>query len=588
MLGGNGTEGGEPPERDLTPALVRQGTSRDNATVENPAMLGAASLRRKMLWMSWLRIVTTLVLVTATAIFSGDTRTTFIELVQDTLMWVGLVGLVPAALYFPVLLAVRSLRWLYVIAVVQLLQDCLFSSVMVASTGGSGSAFTFFFSLNIVVAGIVMGRLGTVVSIVLSFGMLVGISLMELGHLPVPPFLADVLVRSSMNAVLYSIGLNSVAFISIGILSSYLSEQLRRSDIQRERYRATLEDLKQLHESILASVETGIVSCRLDNRILHVNRAAETLLNLDVQRVRGLHLFDVLPELRGPMEQPGIGPFELRRGSGAQEVWLRIAVSPWMSRVGEMIGRIVSAQDVTALKRLEARMKADERLATLGKLSAVVAHEIRNPLAAISASAQMLTMTASLQDEDQRALDIVVRETDRLNGWITDLLDYARPRKGDIRLVDLHALLGQVVQLASGFPNAEGMTIEGDVEPGLKVWADSDRLHRAFLNLAKNSLEAMSQGGQLVIRARRRWVDGRQWAVVRVIDNGWGIPAEEIGRIFDAFYTTKPRGTGLGLATVVQVVEEVGGFVAVSSVPHVRTEFEVRLPLSIDESEGAG
>lgn len=588
MLGGNGTGGGEPPERDLTPALVRQVKPRDNASIENPGMLGAPSLRRKMLWMSWLRIVTMLVLVTATAIFSGDTQTTFIELVQDTLMWVGLVGLVPAALYFPVLLAVRSLRWLYGIAVVQLLQDCLFSAVMVASTGGSGSAFTFFFSLNIVVAGIVMGRLGTVVSIVLSFGMLVGISLMELGHLPVPLFLADVLVRSSTNAVLYSIGLNSVAFISIGILSSYLSEQLRRSDIQRERYRATLEDLKQLHESILASVETGIVSCRLDNRILHVNRAAETLLSLDVQRVRGLHLFDLLPELRGPMEQSGAGTFELRRGSGTQEVWLRIAVSPWMSRVGEMIGRIVSAQDVTALKRLEARMKADERLATLGKLSAVVAHEIRNPLAAISASAQMLTMTTRLEDEDRRALDIVVRETDRLNGWITDLLDYARPRKGDIRLVDLQAMLGQVVQLASGFPNAEGMTIEGDVEPGLKVWADSDRLHRAFLNLAKNSLEAMSQGGQLVIRARRRWVDGRQWAVVRVIDNGWGIPAEEIGRIFDAFYTTKPRGTGLGLATVVQVVEEVGGFVSVSSVPHVRTEFEVRLPLSVDESEGTG
>ncbi|HOI09407.1 MAG TPA: ATP-binding protein [Myxococcota bacterium] len=589
MVGGSAPVGTpQAPERDLTPALVH---ARDGRQPPAPpeGNFAVASLRRKMLWLSWLRIVTMLVLVTATAIFSGDTRTSFIELVQDTLMWVGLVGLIPSALYFPILLAIRSRRWLYVVAFIQLLQDGLFSSVMVAATGGSGSAFTFFFSLNIVVAGIVVGRLGTALSILLSFSMLLGISLMELGHLPVPSFLADVLVRSSLNAVTYSVGLNTVAFVSIGILSSYLAEQLRRSDIQRERYRATLEDLKQLHESILASVETGIVSCRMDNRILHVNRAAEALLGLDVQRVRGRHLFEILPELRVPMEQQqGGGTFEVRRGADGDEVWLRIAVSPWMSRVGEMIGRIVSAQDVTALKRMESRMKADERLATLGKLSAVVAHEIRNPLAAISASAQMLTMTSSLVEEDRKALDIVVRETDRLNGWITDLLDYARPRKGDIALVDLSVLLEQLAQLVSGFPAAEGMTVEADIEPGLQVWGDSHRLHRAFLNLAKNSLEAMSQGGQLVVRARRRWVDGRSWAVVRVIDNGWGIPAEELGRIFDAFYTTKPRGTGLGLATVVQVVEEAGGFVTVSSVPHVRTEFEVRLPLAHEASESRG
>lgn len=587
MFGGGETDGGRPPERDLTPAIVRD-PAGGSATADIPGPSGASMLRRKLLWMSWLRIVTLLVLVTATAIFSGDTRATFIELVQDTLMWVGLVGLVPSALYFPFLLAAHSRRWLYVIAFLQIVQDGLFASVMVAATGGSGSAFTFFFSLNIVVAGIVVGRVGTVLSIVLSFLLLLGISMMELGHLAAPPFLADVLVRASRNSVLYSVGLNTVAFVSIGILSSFLAEQLRRSDIQRERYRANLEDLKQLHESILASVETGIVSCRMDNRILHVNRTAEVLLGLDVQRVRGRHLFDLLPELRPLLEKQGAGPFEVRRGEGDREVWMRVAVSPWVSRVGAMIGQIVSFQDISALKRLESRMKADERLATLGKLSAVVAHEIRNPLAAISASAQMLTMGSNLADEDRRALDIVVRETDRLNGWITDLLDYARPRKGEISRVDLGVLLGQLVQLVQGFPSAEEMTIQGDFEPGLVVWGDSHRLHRAFLNLAKNAVEAMSPGGQLLVRARRRWVDGRAWAVVRVIDNGWGIPAEEVGRIFDAFYTTKPRGTGLGLATVLQVVEEAGGFVTVSSVPHVRTEFEVRLPLAPTDSERAG
>lgn len=112
-----------------------------------------------------------------------------------------------------------------------------------------------------------------------------------------------VLNRSSFNDVLYSVVLNSAAFVGIGVLSSYLAEQLRKSDIEREGYRTTLVDLKQLHESVLASVETGIVSCRLDHRILHVNRAAQSLLNLEIARVQGMHLFDVVPEFRAPMER---------------------------------------------------------------------------------------------------------------------------------------------------------------------------------------------------------------------------------------------------------------------------------------------
>ena len=195
MFGGGETDGNGPPERDLTPAIVRHPIG--DPTIPDNSGPSGPSLRRKLLWMSWLRIVTLLVLVTATAIFSGDTRATFIELVQDTLMWVGLVGLVPSALYFPFLLAARSKRWLYVIALLQIVQDGLFASVMVAATGGSGSAFTFFFSLNIVVAGIVVGRAGTVASIVLSFLLLLGISMMELGHFVAPPFLVDEIGRAS-------------------------------------------------------------------------------------------------------------------------------------------------------------------------------------------------------------------------------------------------------------------------------------------------------------------------------------------------------------------------------------------------------
>ncbi len=243
-----------------------------------------------------------------------------------------------------------------------------------------------------------------------------------------------------------------------------------------------------------------------------------------------------------------------------------------------MMGRILDVTDVTTVKVLEARMKADEQLATIGKLSAVVAHEIRNPLAAISASAQMLSMASGMVGDDRRALDIVVREADRLNEWITELLDYARPRKGDVVRMDLSELLEQVVQVVRGDPAAARLEVASDIEAGLTLTGDPQRLHRVFLNLCKNSVEAMSDGGQLVVRLRSEAEGGHAWAVVRIIDNGCGIPQEDLQRIFDAFYTTKPRGTGLGLATVTQLLEEMGGRVSVSSVPYVRTEFEIRLP----------
>ncbi|HOE82281.1 MAG TPA: ATP-binding protein [Myxococcota bacterium] len=560
---------------DFTPAA----NTRHHPDIDDADDRGWSSTRTKLLWLSSLRLITMLVLVTASAILVGDTTGSVLDTVQTTLMWVGLIAAVPSALYFPFLLTARSNRPLNVIAVMQMIQDAIFATTMITVTGGSGSAFTFFYSLNIVVAGIVLGRGGTLISIAISFLMLLGVAQFELGNFAMPSFLDGVLNRSSFNDVLYSVVLNSAAFVGIGVLSSYLAEQLRKSDIEREGYRTTLVDLKQLHESVLASVETGIVSCRLDHRILHVNRAAQSLLNLEIARVQGMHLFDVVPEFRAPMEREPAEDFELKSMSDGVEKWLRVSTSPLIAKSGEMIGRIISVQNVTAIKQLQAKMKAEERLATLGKLSSVVAHEIRNPLAAMSASAQMIKMAGNLQPDDEQALEIVVREIDRLNEWITDLLYFARPKVGQIRDIDLRSVISNMISLLSSLVNLEGYEIVSLVEPGLFVKGDPDRMHRAFMNLTKNSLEAMSKGGVLKIISNTYIEDSQPWVDITFEDDGCGIPPEEIDRILDVFYTTKPRGTGLGLATVAQVAKEVQGHISVKSKPGVGTSFTIKMPL---------
>ena len=543
-----------------------------------PAKAAFDALHRKLLWISGLRILMMVVLALSTIVFTAGVTYRFLDAMRAVLLWAALGSLVPASLYFPAIFASRTLRNLRLVAVAEVTQDCLFSAFIVAASGGTGSAFTFFFSLTIVIAGTLVGRLGTALSVAYSAVLLVLLAMLETRAIAPPLWLADSLPPTSFSAVGYEIGINLVAIVSIGFLSSYLAEALRRSDIQRERYRSNLEDLRQLHESILASVESGIVTCRLDYRILHMNRASEFLLGIDFGHVKGRNVSDVLPDVAA-LVMGGQIRFELlRSGRDGVERQLLVVVTPLLARSGEMTGRILVIEDVSLIKTMEARMQADERLATSGKLSAVVAHEIRNPLATISASAQMLAMAGGVREEDRRILDILVREADRLNVWITELLDYTRPRKGEVLAVDLSDLVEQTIEVVSGDPAAALVRFAKDLQPGVRATGDPQRLLRVFLNLGKNAVEAMAEGGMLMIRT---WVEDapdRRWAVVSFVDTGYGIAAEDLPRVFDAFFTTKAGGTGLGLATVQQVVEEHGGTISVASEPNTRTEFLVRLP----------
>jgi len=568
---------------ERTPAHLRD-------TVNLPPYFQATrlelTLRRKLLWMASLRIVMMMILVMATTFFTADVTLAYVRGLRSILMWVGLMSLIPAALYYPAIYSVRSKRGMLVIAMLQVVQDCLFAAVMVAITGGTGSAFTFFFSLSIIVASVLIGRRGAIIAAILSFGLLGIIGVWEIGVLGHPAFMDDLLIHGGVASVLYAVGINVVGFVGIGFLAQYLSEQLRRSDIQRERFRVNLEDLRQLHESILSSVTGGIITCRLDHRILHVNRAAEVLLAISARVAKGRVLFEMFPEAESHMEEPADSFDVLRNGPGGEERHLAIKITPLLSRIGDMVGRILFVEDVTNIREMENKMQADERLATIGKLAAVVAHEIRNPLASISASAQMLRMAEGLEDDDKKALEIVVSETDNLSSWISDLLEYSSPRRGEETTIELNALLAQVLDVIKADPAAKRVEVNLDVPTDLVFRGDSQQLHRVFLNLAKNAVEAMAGGGRLRVAAWTETGDNdSRWIRITVSDNGMGIQQDEMEKVFDAFHTTKARGTGLGLATVARVIEEYGGRINVESHLNVGTVFTVMLPHRTESGE---
>lgn len=563
------------PITDRTPALVS-----DVMPPELRESAGVAVLRRKLLWLAFTRIATMLILVAATTLITGDVRLTYLRGIRTVLIWVGIMGLIPSALYFPALYSVQTLRGLRTIAFLMMTQDCLFAAIMVGVTGGTQSAFTFFFSLTIILASVIVGRGGTLFSALVSCAFLGAMGLYETRVLTTPTFLGDFLIQGSVYSVLSSIGINVVGFAAVGFLSNYLAEQVRRSDIQRERYRVSLEDLRQLHQSILTSVASGIVTCRLDHRVLHMNRAAEAFLGVSDRRARGRLLREVFPEAADAVASSRTVFEAERRTEGGRSRSLLVTVTPLMSAAGQMFGRILAVEDVSLIKHMEARLKAEERLATLGKLAAVVAHEIRNPLAAISASAQMIGLSGGLAPDEKQAVGIVIREAERLNLWVSDLLDYARPKVGEKAPVRVADLLSEVVEVVRADPAAARIEVDLDVEPDATVFGDSHRLYRVFLNLARNAVEAMPDGGRLRVAAWREpgEVPGMTTVVVTVTDNGHGIPREDLDKVFDAFFTTKSGGTGLGLAVVARVVEEHGGRVEVWSDPNVGTRFSIRLP----------
>jgi two-component system sensor histidine kinase PilS (NtrC family) len=266
---------------------------------------------------------------------------------------------------------------------------------------------------------------------------------------------------------------------------------------------------------------------------------------------------------------------------------------------GSAAGHVVIFQDVTQVVEMEGQLRRTERLAAIGQLSAAIAHEIRNPLAAISGSIQMLRSgSRSAADEDQvRLMEIVLRETERLNGLITDFLQYARPAPPKLERVALEPLVRDLVEMfETARSGAAPLTVRVAIPVGLAVQADASQLRQLLWNLCLNAAQAMPSGGRLSIEASPARVagttaqgrssgdrngaeeEGVPYVELAVIDTGVGIPPEALDRVFDPFFTTRREGSGLGLATVHRIVEAHGGSLRVESAPGMGTTFRLRWP----------
>jgi two-component system sensor histidine kinase PilS (NtrC family) len=245
-------------------------------------------------------------------------------------------------------------------------------------------------------------------------------------------------------------------------------------------------------------------------------------------------------------------------------------------------GYLFTFQDVTAVRRLERNARLQQRLAAVGEMAAGIAHEIRNPLASMSGSIQVLRQELPLSEEQEQLMDIVLRESERLNDTIRSFLAYARPQRFDVARLDVRSVVQDAALLLRNSSDVrEGHVIEVDV-PSEPVWyeADENQIRQIVWNLATNGLRAMSRGGRLVLAVRLEPTDSSHGdLVLAVSDEGCGIPADELDGIFQPFRSSFEKGTGLGLAIVHRIVTDYEGLIQVSSTVGVGTTVRVRLPI---------
>jgi two-component system sensor histidine kinase PilS (NtrC family) len=466
-------------------------------------------------------------------------------------------------------------------ASIQLTGDLIVVTGFVYVTGGVYSPFSFLYLTVIVVAAAMVRGGGLIFAGLSAVAYGLQANLMFFRLVPLPVDLEGIPVVPSASRVLYQILIHIVGFILVALLVSYLTESLRRAHTMLEEETERAKQFVALSQHVVRSVGAGILAADLDGRVLHLNPAGASILRVtDVDRQLGSPLESVMPLVE---HNWGLIATRARRHSiariegtlersGAQ---LGLSVDPLKDERFEVVGFIVNFQDLTELRIEAERERLRDRMAAIGELAARMAHEIKNPLASISGSAQMLSSVGSVDETGRRLLDIVVDESRRLSGILDGFLVYARPGQATHGVCDVNKMLRDCLDLlrrSEEIRNDHELVLEAPDE--LRVLGQEDLLRQIFWNLSRNALQAMPDGGTLRIIGERH----DAMAILRWQDNGVGMTEEVRRRAFEPFVTSQANGTGLGLAVVYSAVEEHGGTVDIASTPGVGTTITVELP----------
>ncbi len=475
-------------------------------------------------------------------------------------------------------------------SVLQAAVDVAFVSVIVFATGLYDSVFAFMYVVIILLGSFERFLKGAMIWSVLSAVSYVTMLYLQKRGVLLPPGVDT--VHLAWSQFLRSSLTNSIGFLLTGLLSGLLGEDIRKT---RQRVRASEDDFQKLesfHKHVIENIPSGILTADTRGRVNLMNDMACGILGVNRGEVTGKRVEEVLAglELSDPrgesrMPRPEIS---FRRPDGS-EIFLGFSSSPLKDAEGGVIGRVVIFQDLTPVKQMEERVRISDRLAGVGELAAGLAHEIRNPLASIAGSSQMLRESPELTDDSRTLLDIIGRESMRLNGLISDFLAYTGPSLRSIGPVNMADTIGEVAEaIRTGDAREKEVTVENLSHRNLYVDGDAEQLKQVLWNLVRNAVQATPTGGRVRLDLFPQVRHGERYVVTTVSDTGKGIDPSHTAKIFNPFFTTKEGGTGLGLAISQRIVQIHRGFIEVRSQPGHGSIFSVFLPERGNGGENAG
>jgi len=468
----------------------------------------------------------------------------------------------------------ERIRNLVLFAYVQIILDVISAILLVYVTGGIESWVSFSLVLIIIASSIVLNKKAGFVIATLSsifYGILVNLQLYD-----VLPLSSKGLFKEP--GYLYKLFIHIIFFYLTAYLSGYLSSRLEKTVQELERTDLDLRNLELFNKEVIESLPSGLFTVDMSGVVLLFNHAAERITGMKRDAVIGRKIDAVVPFFQFPFSEGRRE--EIMPVDDVQKI-IGITISPLKGVAQAPKGFIAVFQDLTQIKKLEDEIKKKEKLAAIGELSSNIAHEIRNPLASLKGSIEMLKEDSVSINYKERLMDIALKEMERLNNIITDFLTYSRPTLPVFQTFDLRELLDETIELLQNIDHNKGLiAIRKNYSSPLLVHADPQKIHQVFWNLGLNAIEAMPEGGELVINA----ANTDDSISITFHDSGYGIDGKDIERVFYPFFTTKEHGTGLGLAIAYRIIDEHKGRICVKSTSGIGTSFEIILPATYEKS----
>ena len=542
------------------------------------------------------RIIILTLLLTITLAFQISKNTIFFLPLTNTFYYfIGLFYLVTIGYA----LFLKKVKDLYRFAFSQIIIDQFFITALIYFTGGNESFFPLTYTFTIIASSTIFYKRGALFSASLS-SFLYGLLLLLQLYRWINPLGQPYLYEASQ--IFYSLIIYMATFYIVAFLSSAISEELKKNRRELVQKQVDYNQLEVFNRNIIQSLDSGLLTIDLNGNMNFLNRTAEKILNQSRESLKDTSIYRLFPKIGEVLEQvkrkiPELSPdyqrYEtLLTNDDGRKVYLGFSISPLTDPEGSLIGHTLIFQDITQFKEMEEQMKRVDRMAAVGLLAAGMAHEIRNPLASLSGSVQMLKTELNLDDHQQRLMEITLREAERLNALITDFLLYAQPPQTHKILTPIRNVIEETIDLFMRSPSFhDGIRIlRPNGQEKIRASIDPDQMKQVFWNLLINAAQSMSNGGKIQVQLSKGKAPGetslsllsqlkaKEWVKISITDSGNGINLEEKEKIFEPFFTTKENGTGLGLSIVHKIIENHKGTIKVDSEVGRGSTFSIFLP----------